>query len=47
LTSALGYAHENGVIHRDIKPSNAMLDKRGDVFLTDFGIAKMVEGSAG
>jgi ligand-binding sensor domain-containing protein len=47
LADALEYAHENGVIHRDIKPSNAMLDKRGEVFLTDFGIAKMLEGSAG
>lgn len=47
LTDALGYAHEKGVIHRDIKPSNAMLDNRGDVFLTDFGIAKIIEGSAG
>ncbi len=45
LVEALGYAHENGIIHRDIKPSNAMLDKRGEVFLTDFGIAKLVEGS--
>ena len=40
LTEALGYAHENGVIHRDIKPSNIMLDRRGAVFLTDFGVAK-------
>ena len=47
LADALAYAHENGVIHRDIKPSNAMLDKRGDVFLTDFGVAKILEGSAG
>jgi serine/threonine protein kinase/ligand-binding sensor domain-containing protein len=45
LADALSYAHENGVIHRDIKPSNAMLDKRNQVFLTDFGIAKLVEGS--
>ena len=47
LADALEYAHENGVIHRDIKPSNTMLDKRGEVFLTDFGIAKMLEGSSG
>lgn len=45
LAEALEYAHENGVIHRDIKPANAMLDRRGEVFLTDFGIAKLVEGS--
>ncbi len=46
LAEALQYAHENGVIHRDIKPSNVMLDKRGSVFLTDFGVAKMLEGSS-
>jgi eukaryotic-like serine/threonine-protein kinase len=45
LAEALEYAHEKGVIHRDIKPSNAMLDGRGEVFLTDFGIAKIVESA--
>lgn len=45
FADALHYAHEQGIIHRDIKPSNAMIDKRGDLFLTDFGIAKLVEGS--
>ncbi|MCC7360984.1 MAG: protein kinase [Anaerolineales bacterium] len=45
LADALDYAHGLGIIHRDLKPSNALLDKRGNLFLTDFGIAKLLEGS--
>jgi eukaryotic-like serine/threonine-protein kinase len=36
---ALEHAHEAGVIHRDIKPSNLMLDGRGHLWVTDFGLA--------
>ena len=35
---------DRGVIHRDIKPPNLLLDARGNVWVTDFGLAKLVEG---
>lgn len=43
---ALDYAHSRGIVHRDIKPSNILIDQRGNCLLADFGIAKMVEGTA-
>jgi serine/threonine protein kinase len=42
ICEALQYAHEEGVVHRDIKPENILLDRRGNVKIADFGLAKLL-----
>jgi serine/threonine protein kinase len=40
---ALHYAHKQGILHRDVKPANLILDPSDRVWITDFGLAKLVE----
>ena len=40
---ALTYAHAQGVLHRDVKPSNILITESGNVYLADFGLARMAE----
>ncbi len=40
----LEHAHQQGVVHRDIKPANLLLDERGELWITDFGLAMFQTG---
>ena len=46
LCLAMHYAHVRGVLHRDLKPANVMFGDFGEVYLLDWGLARMVDAQA-
>lgn len=45
IASALDYLHERAIIHRDLKPSNILMDLRQNIYISDFGLARVISNS--
>src|SRR5436305_6463308 len=45
VARAIEYAHSRGVLHRDLKPGNILLNDRGEPLVSDFGLAKLLDGN--
>jgi serum/glucocorticoid-regulated kinase 2 len=46
VAMAIGHLHDKHIIYRDLKPENILMDENGYICLTDFGLAKILEGNA-
>jgi serine/threonine-protein kinase len=45
ISEALDYAHKEGIVHRDLKPGNILLDDNNNAYLTDFGVARIMDSN--